>query len=209
MVRTLNELGPTTVDGLAAALSWPEKRTERLVKELAKTREGGIVFYAGSRRVEILSLPPPRPGPGLPAAPKAPAEPAPSRPAPSPSALQPKWGGRMICPSCSASMQMTAGSEAMVCASCGEISNLPRSTGGSSTGSPSLTGVSDGPVGTIPDRRLQELFAAYVTARPVICPKCKSPLRHRGLGLYGCPACGQIVQFASGERAGTMARHSA
>ena len=47
----------------------------------------------------------------------------------------------------------------------------------------------------VDDRRSQELFAAYVSAKPIPCPKCKTPLRHRALSEYVCPSCGQTVRF--------------
>ena len=48
---------------------------------------------------------------------------------------------------------------------------------------------------SLEDRRSQELFAAYVSAKPIPCPKCRTPLRHRALSEYVCPACGQTVRF--------------
>jgi hypothetical protein len=209
LVRTLYELGPTTIPGLSAALSWPEKRTERLVRELARSGEGGVVFYAASRRVEI---PRPEPAPPRtdepPAAPHGPEEPGPSSlPTPDPPVISSKWSGQSICPECSGTMEPTAHSEALVCRDCGSISSVPRSTRGPVSGSSSSAGTTTaGSGGALGDRRLQELFAAYVTSRPVLCPKCKTPLRHRGLGLYGCPGCGQAVQFTSGGRTAASTR---
>jgi predicted RNA-binding Zn-ribbon protein involved in translation (DUF1610 family) len=208
VVRTLNELGPTTVPGLSAALSWPEKRTERLVRELASSGEGGVVFYDATRRVEIPAAPAPsRADAAIPAVPLGPAGPGngPSAvPAPSAPAVGPKWGGRSTCPGCSGTMEPTANGEALVCRECGRISNLPRSSRAPPAVGPSPIGApsNGGPSSELADRRLQELFAAYVTSRPVICPKCKTPLRHQGLGMYGCPACGQVVRFSVGARAG-------
>ena len=52
-----------------------------------------------------------------------------------------------------------------------------------------------------PDRRVQELLAAWVSAQPVPCPKCRTPLRHRGLGRLECPSCGEAVDLGiSGGR---------
>jgi hypothetical protein len=55
---------------------------------------------------------------------------------------------------------------------------------------------------TATDRRSQELFAAYVTSRPIPCPKCRTPLRHRALAEYSCPSCGQSVRFPKAAEAG-------
>ena len=48
---------------------------------------------------------------------------------------------------------------------------------------------------SLSDRKSQEMFAAWVTNRPIPCPKCRTPLRHRGISVYGCPSCGQQVRF--------------
>ncbi len=47
------------------------------------------------------------------------------------------------------------------------------------------------------DRRSQEMFAAWVTSKPIPCPKCRTPLRHRGVSEYTCPSCGHQVRFPS------------
>ena len=41
----------------------------------------------------------------------------------------------------------------------------------------------------------QEMFAAWVTAQPIPCPKCRTQLRHRGVSEYVCPGCGQLIRF--------------
>jgi len=50
--------------------------------------------------------------------------------------------------------------------------------------------------GGLDDRQAQEMFAAWVTARPIPCPRCHAPLNHRGVQSYACPACGEMVTFA-------------
>lgn len=51
------------------------------------------------------------------------------------------------------------------------------------------------------ERRVQELLAAWVSAQPVPCPNCRTPLRHRGLGRLECPSCGESVDLGiSGGR---------
>jgi len=210
LVRTLNELGPTTVPGLSAALSWPEKRTERLVRELARTGEGGVVYHPESRRVEIpclstpaASLPPMLP-PSEPAGPPKGPTPLPAQESP---VVPPRWSGPTACPRCSAPMEPTAHAEALVCSRCGQLTGVRRASNApvAAGSSPRAPAPASGPAGPIPERRLQELFAAYVSSRPVICPKCKTPFRHRGLGMYGCPACGQVVRFALDGQLGNPA----
>jgi uncharacterized Zn finger protein (UPF0148 family) len=34
-----------------------------------------------------------------------------------------------------------------------------------------------------------------MSAKPIPCPKCRTPLRHRAWSEYVCPACGQSVKF--------------
>jgi len=201
LVRTLYDLGPTTVPGLSAALSWPEKRTERLVRELARSGEGGVVFHSNTRRVEI---PKPRAAvvhaeerPVMPHGPHGPTPVPPSLPAPSTPTLSSKWGGQSICPQCSGMMEPTAHAEALVCRDCGHITSVPRTSRGPVSESPSPSPGVVASSGTLAERKQQEMFAAYVTSRPVVCPKCRTTLQHRGLGSYGCPSCGHTIRFAA------------
>ncbi|HEV2231511.1 MAG TPA: hypothetical protein VGS18_04935, partial [Thermoplasmata archaeon] len=53
IVRTLRALGPTTVPGLAAALSWSPRKTERLVRDLVRHGAGGLFYDPGSGLVRI------------------------------------------------------------------------------------------------------------------------------------------------------------
>ena len=206
LVRTLQGLGPTSIEGLAAALSWSPRRTERLVTSLARRGEGGI-WYSPSLR-EVRFGPPtledgaaPRsdvdgsgPVPALEAEPSAPA-PAGAIPASSPRPGLPDPLGRrpglMRCVRCGGPMEQIDQGASLVCPRCGRLTRAPREN-------PAISGPSDGPAplpvaGT--DRRSQEMLAAYVASRPIPCPRCRTPLRHAGLGSFRCPACGNSVAF--------------
>jgi tRNA(Ile2) C34 agmatinyltransferase TiaS len=51
----------------------------------------------------------------------------------------------------------------------------------------------------------QELLAAYVTSRPLPCPKCRTKLRHDGPGRWLCPGCGNRLRIGA-EEGSPMAR---
>ncbi len=197
---TVQSLGTTSVPGLAAALSWRERKAEKLLaRELA--RPGTALAYDPARRVIrwARALPaPPAPAPAA-AAPTPPEEirRAPRAPAPV------LAGGMLktLCPTCHVTLIPTGSSSLAVCPQCGRLAS-PR--GGVETVGP----VAAEPAVQIPaanaapaapadlsDRRSQEMFAAYVTSKPIPCPKCRTPLRHRGLSEYACPNCAQVVQF--------------
>ncbi|HXQ48176.1 MAG TPA: hypothetical protein VN842_00135, partial [Thermoplasmata archaeon] len=148
----------------------------------------------------------PRPTLPLPEPSGPPKGPVPLR-AQDPPVVAPRWSGPTACPRCAAPMEPTAHAEALVCSRCGQITGVrrPSSAPVAPATSSKAPAPASGPAGPIPERRLQELFAAYVSSRPVICPKCKTPFRHRGLGMYGCPACGQVVRFAVDGPSGTPA----
>jgi ribosomal protein L37AE/L43A len=105
--------------------------------------------------------------------PRSPAAPSPSVPT-GPAGAPPPSGDRPTLPTSS-----TSGAAAVP---------APRPAPPSSAPAPAA-----GP--TTPDRRSQEMFAAWVTNQPIPCPKCRTPLRHRGVRVYACPACGQQVRF--------------
>jgi ribosomal protein L37AE/L43A len=104
----------------------------------------------------------------------------------------------------------TGSTSLAVCPQCGRIAN-PRSTAGPPTAplappeappvAPPVSGAAKAESaeesGALGDRRAQELFAAYVTSQPIPCPKCRTPLKHRGVSEYVCPSCGHTVRFPS------------
>ncbi len=199
---TVRALGNASVPGLSAALSWRERKTEKLLaRELA--RPNTPIVYDPSRRVVRWTAPPlvappappPPPAESLPVAtPRAPLAPAPTY---TPAGL------KVQCPHCHVTLMSTGSNGLVVCPQCGRLSSArsggvatssappapspPSSPSAASTSAPSPTNTND--------RKSQEMFAAWVTNQPIPCPKCRTPLRHRGVSEYGCPSCGQQVHF--------------
>jgi predicted RNA-binding Zn-ribbon protein involved in translation (DUF1610 family) len=209
---TVQSLGTTSVPGLAAALSWRERKAQKvLAHELG--RPGTPVVYDPGRRTVRWA----RALPDLPASPAPPAAPAaPSTTPRLPSAPGPVMtpaGLKTLCPSCRVPLQATGTASLAVCPSCGRLSSIRTGTT-PSTGVPAPPPTRSAPPSTttattagdapspLSDRRSQELFAAWVNAQPIPCPKCRTPLRHRGLSEYACPACGQMVRFPTVAPAG-------
>ncbi len=200
---TVHSLGTTSVPGLAAALSWRERKAERLLAhELA--RPGSPLAYDPGRRVVRWALVPPTPisAPGVPAtAPPLPTSRAPR--APPPTVVGTTF--RTLCPSCHVPLIATGATNLAVCPQCGRLSSTrsgatatPGTSAAAATSAPTAA-PAPAPVEAsrppLPDRRAQEMFAAYVTSRPIPCPKCRTALHHRGVSEYGCPSCGEIVRF--------------
>jgi predicted RNA-binding Zn-ribbon protein involved in translation (DUF1610 family) len=201
-------LGTTSVPGLAAALSWREKKTEKfLARELA--RPNTPLLYDPSRRTVrwgvVVTLPTPiAPTPAM----ATPAASGVSARAPAP--VYTPTGLKTLCPHCHVALQSTGSAGLVVCPQCGRLSSA-RSGGVAASGpvapsgnpprpSPAPPAIAERPAPPVAkisssDRRSQELFAAWVTNQPIPCPKCRTPLRHRGVSEYACPSCGQSVQF--------------
>jgi len=208
-VKTLRE---TTVAGLAATLSWRTRKVEKLlVDEL--TRPGTFMAYDPARRV-VRWVPP---VPVVWSDPPAAAAPAPPTPRPqvdlgptlaAPPPVLRSGELRAHCPSCHVALVASASASLNVCPQCGRLFSSRTATSSAepepapSAGSP---GATDRPSTTVySDRRAQELLAAYVTAQPIPCPRCRTPLRHRGVSEYGCPSCGETVRFGTGGTAPTI-----
>ena len=222
---TVQSLGTTSVPGLAAALSWRERKTEKLLAhELG--RPGTSISYDPGRRLVRWA----RPLPNLPPAPSAPPAPthevATRAPPPAPAPVFTPAGLKTLCPSCRVPLQTTGTASLAVCPQCGRLSSVrTAATASLEAASPppapsrpapattpvpaparspaSTTTVGDGVRSA--DRRSQEMFAAWVTAKPIPCPKCRTSLRHRGVSEYVCPSCGHQVRFASPEAAAPAA----
>ncbi len=211
---TVSSLRETTVPGLAAALSWRPRKVEKLlIEEL--TRPGTSMAYDPARRVvrwvpvtaTVWKMPPPPP--------PAPTATPPSRPqldlGPTLSAPPPVVRGNGLksqCPSCHVALAASTSPSLSVCPRCGRLfspRNLPSSPAspppeptGSAPRPATAPAPETRPSGPSPmDRRSQELLAAYMTAKPIPCPRCRTALRHRGLSEYGCPSCGEVVRFRS------------
>ena len=194
---TVQSLGTTSVPGLAAALSMRERKAEKLLAhELA--RANTPVLYEPSRRLVRWAAIPPPPPPAEASAPAAPPLPEPVRAPRAPSPVFTSVGLKTLCPHCHVALQSTGTSSLAVCPQCGRLTTLrdgqgPEPSAPTAAPTPSARGGAE--PGGLDDRRSQELFAAYVSAKPIPCPKCRTPLRHRALSEYVCPSCGQTVRF--------------
>ena len=200
---TVRSLRETTVAGLAAALSWRTRKVERLlVEEL--TRPGTSMAYDPARRVVrwappaavVWSAPPPESTPATPA-PKVDLGPTLAAPPP----VLRGGGLRSNCPSCHVPLVAAASPSLNVCPQCGRLYSSRVATGAAhepeGAPSPPPTAAPAPPAPSYSDRRSQELLAAYVTASPIPCPRCRTQLRHRGVSEYGCPNCGETVRFGA------------
>jgi uncharacterized Zn finger protein (UPF0148 family) len=206
---TVRSLGTTSVPGLAAALSWRSHKVEKLLaRELA--RPGTSVTYEPARRLVRWSpLTAAQPA----AAPESESpSPVPALPQRAPRAPPPvltSSGLKTLCPHCHVPLLATGSTNLAVCPECGRLAT-PRTAVAGNSGPeaadvPRPTSTTTGPSATPPlslaDRRAQELFAAYVTSKPIPCPKCRTPLRHKSVSEYSCPSCGQLVRFPKASEA--------
>jgi uncharacterized Zn finger protein (UPF0148 family) len=200
LVQTLRSLGPTSVAGLSAALSWSERRTERAIHDAIAAGYGALRFDAARRSVGWVS-------PVTPAAAVTAGAPPPlaaSTPDPSPAPALPKsWGASPRCPSCQVAYQPTGTDGHVYCPQCGRLTTVARAPGRPSGetapsapfATPPAVAAPSGADTLGPALRSQELFAAWVTAQSIPCPKCRTPLRHHGVAEYACPSCGARVAF--------------
>jgi predicted RNA-binding Zn-ribbon protein involved in translation (DUF1610 family) len=215
--QTLPHLGPTSsLTGIAAALSWNERRVERTVREWERLQPMRVAYDPLSRTVRLLGAPaPPAPAPTVASA----TPPPPSTADPTPPVVLPKsWGGGVNCRSCGTAMEPTGTGSGLFCPGCGRLAAshhtaapaLPspalapsRSPSPTSGGSPPTGGpaVATGTGHPVSDRKAQEMFAAWATSQPIPCPRCRIPLRHNGVGQYKCPGCGESARFV-GESGG-------
>ena len=202
----VQSLGTTSVPGLAAALSVRERKAEKLLAyELS--RPNSPVLYEPSRRLVRWAAPvPPTVVPVASAPAPAPPLPEGSRTPRSPSPVFTPVGLKTLCPHCHVALQSTGTESLAVCPQCGRLSSSrePRAPTAAPVApvepAPPLPTpkTTPPPASSLDDRRSQELFAAYVSAKPIPCPKCRTPLRHRSLAEYACPSCGQTVRFPKG-----------
>jgi len=192
---TVQSLGTTSVPGLAAALSMRERKTEKLLAHELARPESPLV-YEPSRRVVRWAVPAPTPPAGAPA-PAAPPLPESARAPRAPSPVFTSVGLKTLCPHCHVALQSTGTGSLVVCPQCGRLSSAreAQTTEAAPATAPPLPVAPSAGATSLDDRRSQELFAAYVSAKPIPCPKCRTPLRHRALSEYACPNCGQSVRF--------------
>jgi len=105
------------------------------------------------------------------------------------------------CPSCHTALVASTSSSLNVCPQCGRLFSSRTASSGDNEAAVSLPAAETPAVATTTvysDRLSQELLAAYVTARPIPCPRCRTHLRHRGVSEYSCPSCGETVRFGAG-----------
>jgi predicted RNA-binding Zn-ribbon protein involved in translation (DUF1610 family) len=201
---TVRSLGTASVPGLAAALSWRERKVERfLAHELS--RPGSSITYDPSRRLVRWAGPPTTASAAPPPAPPTFSSPVSlpverPRVAAAPPALVVGSRVKAVCPSCHVALVDAGTGLLAVCPECGRLARgpptepAPRAPATPVPAAPTGSDARPAPL-ALADRRSQELFAAYVTSKPIPCPKCAVPLRHRGVSQYACPQCGQLVRF--------------
>ena len=196
---TVQSLGATSVPGLAAALSWRERKAEKLLAHELARPNTPLVYEPGRRVVRWATATPPASAPEAPPTAAAPSiRLAPRTPRGPPPVLSGS-GFKTLCPSCHVALMPTGSASLAVCPQCGRLAS-PRTASEEAPKpapeAPTPVAAGSGPApSSLSDRRSQELFAAYVTSKSLACPKCRTPLRHRGLSEYLCPNCGQSVRF--------------
>jgi predicted RNA-binding Zn-ribbon protein involved in translation (DUF1610 family) len=206
---TVQSLGATSVPGLAAALSWRERKAEKLLAHELTRPNTPLVYEPGRRVVRWATSTPPAPAPQAPPPDAAPPIRLAPRSARGPAPVLTGSGFKTLCPSCHVALMPTGSASLAVCPQCGRLAS-PRAASPevpepvSVAPKPATVRNASGP-SSLADRRSQELFAAYVTSKPIPCPKCRTPLRHRGLSEYLCPNCGQSVRFPKAAEPATVA----
>jgi hypothetical protein len=188
LVRTLETLGPTSVDQLSAALAWRPTRTTRALRSLA--RPGAAISFDA---VAGIVRPAEAPGIVTPRESAATAAPATvNAPLSMPQAGDLPLPG--ACTVCHHPLSTTGTPGTFYCTHCGNLETKAPPPPAAPAASGSSSGVHR--EGGVDDRQAQEMFAAWVTATPIPCPRCRQPLNHRGVQSYTCPACGERVRFA-------------
>lgn len=195
----VKSLGTTSVAGLAAALAWRGRKVEKvLVHELG--RPGTPIAYEPARRLVRWGRATPVTPSSSPTSPTPVATPPLLRAPRAPPPTLTGTGLKTLCPHCHVPLLGTGATNLAVCPQCGRLASPRSASPAPEDGPPPPTrsepsGSQETPTLSLADRRSQELFAAYVTSRPIPCPKCRTPLRHRSLSEYVCPSCGQAVRF--------------
>jgi len=199
MRSTVQSLGATSVPGLAAALSWRERKAEKLLAHELARPNTPLVYEPGRRVVRWATASPPASAPEAPPPAAAPSIRAAPRTPRAPPPVLTGSGFKTLCPSCHVPLMPTGSASLAVCPQCGRLAS-PRTASPegpkpvAQVPSPGAA-VGEAAPSSLSDRRSQELFAAYVSSKSLPCPKCRTPLRHRGLSEYLCPNCGQLVRF--------------
>jgi predicted RNA-binding Zn-ribbon protein involved in translation (DUF1610 family) len=190
LIHALRPLGPTTLGKLGAALGWSPRRTSKVIRTLYAEEFPGF-HYDPVRGLVQITAPPaapvPAPEPGAsPVAPPGASHLAGDTGRP--------WASSAQCPTCHVGMTSAGTGTTLYCPQCGRLSSGRHAAPAPSAPAPVPAIPSEAPHAA-GDRRTQELFAAWVTAQPIQCPKCRTNLQHRGVGQYACPACGHKIAF--------------
>jgi predicted RNA-binding Zn-ribbon protein involved in translation (DUF1610 family) len=206
---TVESLGATSIPGLAAALSWRQRKAEKLLAHELSRPNTPLFYEPGRRVVRWAAASPAVPRPAAPSADVAPAIRLTPRAPRGPAPVLTSSGFKTLCPSCHVALMPTGSASLAVCPQCGRLAS-PRTVtpGAPETVEGALAPAaasSEAAPSSLSDRRSQELFAAYVASKPIPCPKCRTPLRHRGLSEYLCPNCGQSVRFPKAAEPPTVA----
>jgi predicted RNA-binding Zn-ribbon protein involved in translation (DUF1610 family) len=203
LLQTVHSLGTTSVAGLSAALSWSDRRTRRTLENAIHWGDGAIDFDPVRRSVAWHSLPSAPPAAKPPEGVRA----TTAVEAPAPPPLPKAWGMSARCATCQVPLTPTGSGTGYYCPQCGRLSS-GRAAAPSASLAPAPAAPPSAPSAPAPptaarrpiemngaDRRSQELFAAWVTERPIPCPKCRTSLRHHGVAEYSCPSCGTRIAF--------------
>ncbi len=229
LIETLETLGPTSLLGLSAALSWSPRRTEKVVVEVIQREEADLIYDRATQTISFpaqpqVANPAPATTPGTASAPPVSASVSGAYSAPpmtSSSRTLRSLGQIVECPACRVGLETTGTGDSLYCPKCGRLTSAASVRAyGPSTGDENSLSIPTPPGAAAPgtvatnstpraDRRAQELFAAWVTASPIPCPKCRTPLKHRSFAQYTCPKCGQSVTFAPSESSPLVARTGA
>jgi uncharacterized Zn finger protein (UPF0148 family) len=197
-IHTVHSLRISTVAGVAAALSWSHRRADRILREVARADPEHVTYDPGNGQVRwVEPTPPPvkQPDPDRPPMPHSPPT---TTTTIDTSGSTPRWSQQPRCPACHVPLTPSGTAGLSVCAQCGRLTHVAgaaRLAPESKPALPSAVISTAAPSAAVSDRRSQELLAAWVTAQPIPCPKCRTPLRHRGVSEYSCPSCGQRVSF--------------
>src|SRR5258708_22625673 len=116
LLSTLQSLDRTSIAGLAAALSWSERKTERVTQEIVASHGSQIAFDTARRIVAVRHATQVTPAPAVVAAPTS------AVIATSVSRTSP-FGSGIRCTSCGAALVATAQGDSSVCPQCGHLSS--------------------------------------------------------------------------------------
>jgi predicted RNA-binding Zn-ribbon protein involved in translation (DUF1610 family) len=219
-IATLRSLGPTSVPGLAAALSWSVPRTQKVLGELARRGPPGLVYDVRSGTIRWGPATPPSAAPpsrtpselralgGTNSPPRTGLSPSPDASALGRSVTVPPGAFRstVVPPAPSPSIRVARSEPTpRECSRC-HTPVVPTDTadefacpmcGRRVTSAGTWVSPSPGHTATAagPDPRIQQLIADWATGRPSPCPQCHQPIRHTTNGEFHCGSCGTRIAY--------------